>query len=159
MKRIIYSELDEKQKKLLDAASEIMETAYNPYSHFYVGAALLTVDDEIICGSNVENAAYGSTICAERAALVRANALGARMFESLAIVTRGENFKTAEPSASCGACRQMLYEASQVTGKDLEIIMANTDRSKIVIATINELLPMAFGPHDVGVDVKRYQKI
>ncbi len=152
-----YYSLTEIQQKLLQEAREALETAYNPYSHFYVGSALLSQDGQIITGSNVENAAYGSTICAERAALVRANAVGLRVFEKVAIIGRGEGFDTTEVTGPCGSCRQMLYEAAQVSERDLELIMATTKMDKIVVATIEELLPLAFGPRDLGIDIKKYQ--
>ncbi len=157
MLEIKYRELNLTQKKLLEKASEVMETAYNPYSHFYVGAALLSKKGKIITGSNVENAAYGSTICAERAAILRANAMGIRTFDKLAIIARGENFDTKEVTGPCGSCRQMLYESAQISEKNLEVIMSTTKRDKIIIATIEELLPLAFGPKDLGIDVKKYQ--
>lgn len=158
MKYVQYSDLTQVQKRLLDAADKAKENAYNPYSHFYVGAALLSQDGEIISGSNVENSAYGSTICAERSALLAANALGKRMINSLAIIVRGEDYKTQEPSAPCGACRQMIYEQSQISDKDIEILLSNTDKSKIIITTISELLPLAFGPKDLGIDISKYMK-
>ena len=157
MQEIQYEHLDAKQKMILDAAEQVMETAYNPYSHFYVGAAILAQNGEIFTGSNVENAAYGSTICAERSAILSANAHGIRKFDKIAIITRGEDFDTTEISASCGSCRQMLYESAQLSEKNLEIIMSTTKKEKIVIATIEELLPLAFGPKDLGIDIKRYQ--
>jgi len=157
MRRVKLEELTNTKRKLLDAAEKAMQNAYNPYSNFYVGAAILTQNGKIITGSNVENAAYGSTICAERMALGRANALGERMYDSIAIIARGESFDTKEITGPCGCCRQMLYEASQISGKDLEIILSTTKKDKIVTTTINELLPLAFGPVDLGVDIKKYQ--
>ena len=159
MTTISYNNLTEIQRKLLDAAEEVMETAYNPYSNFLVGAALLTLDEKIIAGSNVENAAYGSTICAERASLLRANAMGCRMFKSIAIIAKGQNFETKGVTAPCGSCRQMLYEFSQISEKNLEIIMATTKKEKIIISSINDLLPRAFGPKDLGINIKIYQRI
>lgn len=157
MQTIKYETLNQMQKTLLNEAAKAMETAYNPYSHFYVGAALLSQDGQIITGSNVENAAYGSTICAERAALVRANAMGIRTFGKVAIIARGEAFDVTEVTAPCGSCRQMLYEAAQISEADLEVIMATTQKDKIVLATIGELLPLAFGPRDLGIELKKYQ--
>lgn len=145
------------QQKVLDEAAKVMNTAYNPYSNFYVGAALLSQDGQIITGSNVENAAYGSTICAERAAILRANAMGIRTFDKIGIIARGEDFDTTEVTGPCGSCRQMLYESAQISEKNLELIMATTKKDKIVIATIEELLPLAFGPKNLGIDVKKYQ--
>jgi cytidine deaminase len=158
MKTIKFKDLTTEQKKLLKAAEKAMDTAYNPYSKFFVGAALLTRDNKIITGSNVENAAYGSTICAERAAILRANALGKRCFKSMALIAKGEDFDTKEVTAPCGACRQVLLEFSQISETDLSIIMSTTKKDKIVIASISELLPLNFGPKDIGIDIKHYQK-
>jgi len=157
MKELKYLELDKLEKKLLNEAKKVMKTAYNPYSKFYVGAAILSQDGRIITGSNVENAAYGSTICAERAAILRANALGVRSYDKVAIIAKGQDFDTTEVSAPCGSCRQMLYESSQISEKNLEIIMSTTKKDKIIIATIEELLPLAFGPKDLGIDIKKYK--
>jgi cytidine deaminase len=132
MRKIKYKDLNEIQKELLLNAEKVMETAYNPYSNFYVGAALLSSNNKIITASNVENSAYGSTICAERSAILKANSMGIRCFDKLAIITKGENYDTSEPSASCGSCRQVLFEFSQIYGKDLEIIMSNTKKDKII---------------------------
>ncbi|MGC8710216.1 MAG: cytidine deaminase [Candidatus Micrarchaeia archaeon] len=147
------------QVKLLDAAEEAMEKAYNPYSHFYVGAALLTADGKIITGANYENASYGNTICAERAALLKANAEGYRRFKAIAIIAKGENFDVDKPTAPCGACRQSIFEASQLSDFDIEVIMSNTKRDVIIIKKISELLPLAFGPLDLEVDIERYKGI
>lgn len=154
-----YEELEEIQKKLLDEAAEVMETAYNPYSHFYVGAAILAHDGQIITGSNFENASYGNTICAERAAILRANAMKIRTFDKMAIIARGEEFESTIITGPCGSCRQVLYESAQISENNLEVIMSTTKKDKIYIATIEELLPLAFGPRDLGIDVKRYQRI
>lgn len=151
-----YENLHDVQKKLLARAESVMKTAYNPYSHFYVGAAL-EHNWKIVTGSNVENAAYGSTICAERSAILRANSMGMRNFGRLAIIARGENFDTTEVTGPCGSCRQMIYELSQVSGKDIEIIMSTTKKDKIIIATINELLPLGFGPKELGANIDRYK--
>ena len=85
MREVKYKNLEEMQRRVLDEAAKVMNTAYNPYSNFYVGAALLSQDGQLITGSNVENAAYGSTICAERAAILRANAMGIRTFDKVSI--------------------------------------------------------------------------
>ncbi len=154
----MFENLPKDQQELINVAAAAMETAYNPYSLFYVGAALLSKDNQIIAGSNVENAAYGSCICAERAALVRANAMGHRQFKAIAIMARGEKEKTKEITAPCGSCRQMLYEAGQISGGDMEVLMSTTDKKKIIMSSIQELLPLAFGPKDLKIDIKKYQK-
>jgi cytidine deaminase len=157
MQEVCYDNLSDIWKDLILEAEKVRENAYNPYSKFYVGAALLSERRQIIGGANVENAAYGSTICAERSAILRANAMGIRSFSALAISARGENFDTTEVTGPCGSCRQMLFEASQILGRDLEILMTTTKRDKIIIATIEELLPLGFGPKELGIDVKKYQ--
>ena len=158
MKYTTYEKLSETQKKLLDEAEKVMENSYNPYSNFFVGAALLTQDNEIITGTNVENAAYSNCFCAERAAVVRANTTGCRKYKAIAVIAKGKDFNTEEVTAPCGSCRQMLYEASQISEHDLEVVMSTTKKDKIIISSISELLPLAFGPKDLGIDIKRYQK-
>ena len=158
MQIMTYDSLSPIQQKLVDEAAKVMEEAYNPYSHFFVGAALLAKTGEIITGANVENAAYGSSICAERSALLRANAMGIRQFKSLAIIVRGESFNVEEPSASCGSCRQMINEAAHLSEQNIEMILSNTQKTKIIVTSIEELLPMAFGPKDLNIDLTKYKK-
>jgi cytidine deaminase len=158
MNQISYHVLDSLSKQALDEAEEAMEKAYNPYSRFYVGAALFTNDGTIISGSNVENAALGPTICAERAAVVRANAMGVRSFKGIAVIARGEDFDTTEVTAPCGVCRQVLYETSQISEADLVVVLSTTRKDKIIVTTIKELLPLAFGPADLGLNVRNHQK-
>lgn len=153
-----YTDLKTEERLLIDAAAAAMKTAYSPYSKFSVGAALLTKDGEIVEGSNVENAAYGSTICAERVALLAANAKGKRNFVAMAIITKPEGGQTETPAAPCGACRQMLFEASQVGGSDIKILLSNTKKDKILITSVRKILPLAFGPADLGVDISKYSK-
>ncbi len=90
---------------LLKAAEEAWSRAYAPYSGFRVGAALLSRDGRIFTGANVENASYGLSLCAERAAVARAVTEGAREFEMVLLYTDGRR-----PVAPCGACRQFLFE-------------------------------------------------
>ncbi len=151
--------LKDYQTELLNAAEKAMEKAYNPYSNFYVGAALLTTDDKIITGANYENASYGNTMCAERSALLRANAEGYRKFKAIAIIARGENFDMDQPISPCGACRQSLFEASQISDVDIEVIMSNTKKDTVIIKKISELLPYAFGPLDLGVNIEKYKRV
>lgn len=144
MKETTYQLLEEQNKELLDAAEKAIETAYNPYSRFAVGAAILTSTGEVITGSNVENAAYGSTICAERAVVLRANAMGFKNFEKIAIIGKYRDEETEEITTPCGCCRQVISEFALFSGKNIEIIMSNTKKDRIMIANIDELLPLAF---------------
>ena len=96
---------------LVEKAFTMLDKSYVPYSHFPVGAALEGADGVIYTGCNVENAAYGSTLCAERTALVKAISEGCRSFTRLAVVGN-----SADYCWPCGACRQMLYEFSPGPG-------------------------------------------
>lgn len=155
--RITYQRLGAIEKRLIEEAERAMEKAYNPLSKFYVGAAILSHEGQIITGTNVENAAYGPTICAERSAIVKANSVGIRNFDKIAIIARGKDFDTKEVTGPCGTCRQVIYEFSSIYNKDIEVIMSTTKKDKIVIATIRELLPFGFGTADLGIDVSEYR--
>lgn len=120
--------------QLVEAARRVLTHAYAPYSHYRVGAALEAVDGTIHVGCNVENASYGLTICAERAAVTAAVAAGATRFRRVAIAV-----EAAEPAFPCGACRQVLFEFG-----DLEGISVGRDAT--VRWTLAELLPSGFGP-------------
>lgn len=152
-----YEKLPNEYKSLLSLAEEAMDTAYNPYSNFFVGAALLSPSGASVTGSNVENSAYGSTICAERSAIVRANAMDMRDFKAIAIIGKGKDFETKQVTAPCGSCRQMMYELFQVSGQKLDVVMSTTRKNKIIVASIEDLLPLAFGPRDLGIDIERYK--
>jgi cytidine deaminase len=152
-----YGLLTAAQKELVDAAAEATKNAFAPHSHFLVGAAIKTKAGLIVPGSNYESSSYGLTICAERAAIFDANNHKIRDLEMIAIVTAFEDRPTEEPSFSCGACRQLIYDASQIYGTNIGIITSNTSKSKIFIATIRDLMPWGFGPVDLGVDVKKYR--
>ena len=126
---------------LINLAFTMLERSYVPYSHFPVGAALLCDDGAVFTGCNVENAAYGSCICAERTALVKAVSEGRRGgFVSLAVVGRGEDY-----CWPCGACRQMLYEFAP----ELVVLVARGD-GDFVRTTLSELLPHGFGPSSLN---------
>ena len=125
-------------EKLLEMAVEMMNYSYVPYSHYPVGAALLGMDGKVYTGCNVENAAYGNTLCAERTALCKAVSEGAREFEAIAIAARGS------APFPCGACRQSLYEFAP----DLRVLVI-WDGS-VRKTTLRELLPEGFGPSSLG---------
>ena len=117
---------------LVDLAFSMMERSYVPYSRFPVGAALLCAGGQVFTGCNVENAAYGSTICAERTAIVKAVSEGCREgWTAIAIAGLGEDF-----CWPCGACRQMLYEFAP----GLRVLAARGD-GEFKAVTLSELLP------------------
>ncbi len=132
------------QSKLLDAAAQAMENAHNPYSHYYVGAAVLADGNRIFKGCNFENAAFNDSIHAEMAAISAANTAGYRRIRAIAVISREKNGKTKVPATPCGICRQIIFESSRRSGIDVEVIMSNTDRSKIAVMRISQLLPFAF---------------
>jgi cytidine deaminase len=120
--------------KLIDAARAAQRRAYAPYSNFHVGAALESEDGTIYTGCNVENASYGLTICAERAAICAAVTAGARKFRRAVVVSDVD-----PPAAPCGACRQVLAEFGQ------ELRIDAVGPAGTVSWTIAQLLPAAFG--------------
>lgn len=124
---------------LVELARKMRERAYVPYSHFPVGAALLGTDGRVFTGCNVENAAYGSSLCAERTALVKAVSEGQRAFTALAIAGSGQDY-----CWPCGACRQMLYEFAP----GLRLLVAN-GAGEYITCTLDQLLPHGFGPQNL----------
>ena len=124
-------------QELVERAFTMLERAYVPYSHFPVGAALLCADGTVFTGCNVENAAFGSTICAERTALLKAISEGHREdFIKLAVVGNSTDY-----CWPCGACRQMLYEFAP----GLRVLAARGDGA-FDTATLDQLMPHGFGP-------------
>lgn len=128
------------ERELVAMALAMREKAYAPYSKFRVGAALECADGTVYGGCNVENAAYGSCICAERTALVKAVSEGQRKFVRIAVA--GDSTDYCWP---CGSCRQMLREF----GTELIVLVANRDGA-YEAHTLAELLPHSFGPETLG---------
>ena len=123
-----------KIQELLRKANEALKNSYAPYSGYRVGAALLTKTGKVYTGSNIENASYGLTICAERVALFNAVNKGEREFIAIAIVSDDPS----TPPFPCGACRQVLAEFSP----SMEIIVKKGD--EVIIKNLKELLPYSF---------------
>ncbi len=121
-------------KVLRDTAFAAMENAYAPYSRFRVGAAVRTKSGEIVAGCNVENAAYGEALCAERVAIAAAVARGMKEFEEIAIASESD-----EPAAPCGSCRQTMSEFAP----DLKVT-SYASNGKQVTWRLSDLLPEAF---------------
>jgi cytidine deaminase len=124
---------------LIAAARAARDQAYAPYSRFHVGAAVLTATGDIIPGCNIENAAYPSTMCAERVALHNAYAHGARHIVALAVIA-----DTPGPVSPCGGCRQVMAELCP----GAVIFLANT-AGVWVETSLPQLLPGAFDPNDL----------
>ncbi|MBR6329468.1 MAG: cytidine deaminase [Lachnospiraceae bacterium] len=129
--------------KLVTAALEARNNSYSPYSHYRVGAALLTKDGSIFTGCNIENSSYGLTCCAERVALFNAVSKGEREFEALAIAggAEDEEDELSGYAFPCGACRQVM---SEFAGEDLRILVVRST-SDVKEYTLGQLLPESFG--------------
>ena len=129
---------DDLKEKLVQAAIDVRQWAYAPYSGYRVGAALLADSGEIYDGVNVENAAFPTGTCAERAAIFTAVSQGERQFSAIAVVS-------SNGGAPCGACRQVLAEF----GLDTIVFVADDQGRIQQETTVKELLPGAFGPGDL----------
>jgi len=127
-------------KKLAKIAIDARENAYVPYSKFKVGAAVITEDDSIFTGCNIENASYGATNCAERTAIFKAISEGHKKIKAIAIV--GDMSTHTYP---CGICRQVIVEFAT---RDIDIILVKNEEDYI-IKTMEEILPGAFTKEDL----------
>lgn len=127
-------------EKLIELAKEAREKAYVPYSHFKVGACVLTDDGKIYKGCNIENASYGLTNCAERTALFNAYTNGDTKLKAIAVVA-----DTDGPVSPCGACRQVMLELG---GEDMTVVLSNL-KGDYVVTTVKDLLPGAFSSKDL----------
>lgn len=122
---------------LIERAIQIREKAYTPYSKFKVGAALLTEDDEIFVGCNIENASYPVGCCAERVAIFNAISAGKRNFKAMAVVAN-----TDAPVSPCGSCRQVM---SEFFSNSMPIYLSNINKD-VLETNIEQLLPGSFQP-------------
>ncbi|HPE94436.1 MAG TPA: cytidine deaminase [Bacillota bacterium] len=130
---------------LAKAALEAVKNAYAPYSHYTVGAALLTAQGRIYTGCNIENAAYGPSVCAERTALFKAVSEGEREFEAIA-VAGGKDGECVEYFMPCGVCRQVLAEFC----KSDFVICAVCSGAPTKFYTLAQLLPYMFSKKSIG---------
>ena len=129
---------DEMREKLIQVAIKAREWAYAPYSNYLVGAALLTHSGRIYDGVNIENAAYPTTMCAERVAVFKAVSEGEHQFVALAVVT-------SNGGTPCGSCRQVMSEF----GLEMKVLIANDRGDLLQEVSLEELLPGAFRPADL----------
>lgn len=132
-------------KELMEQAIEVRKRAYTPYSHYQVGAALLSKSGKVFLGCNVENAAYSPGICAERTAFVKAVSEGEREFQAIAVIggAVGGPLELAPP---CGICRQVMREFCD---PDTFEIVLGTSTEDYQIYTLSQLLPLSFGPENL----------
>ena len=129
----------EQETDLAQRAGQARQWAYAPYSNYQVGAALLTASGKVYDGVNVENAAYPSTICAERTAVVKAVSEGERDFVAIAV-------SSTNGGSPCGACRQVLAEF----GLDTVVLLVDGGDTITARTTMRDLLPHAFGPSELA---------
>lgn len=133
-------------KELIGKAIEARRKSYSPYSHYQVGAALLTAEGQIVAGCNIENAAYGPSNCAERTAFFKAVSEEVRDFAAIAIVGSPEGEKVTQYAYPCGVCRQVMREFCEPS--QFQIIVAKSEEDYRVM-TLEELLPESFGPENL----------
>lgn len=115
-----------------------MQNSYSPYSHYKVGAALLSRSNKVYQGSNVENAGYTASVCAERTAIFKAVTNGEREFVAIAVAT-------VNGGAPCGICRQVMREFS----RDMTIVIGSSQTGKYRVTSLSDLLPDSFGPENL----------
>ena len=129
-------------RKLITLAANVMENSYSPYSRFKVGAAVECSDGTVFTGCNIENAAFGVTMCAEAAAVASAVSAGKLKFKRIAIATEGSTYYFP-----CGTCRQILSEFSP----EVEVLCSRAD-GRYVSYSLTALLPMAMGKEQKGLE-------
>lgn len=150
-----FADLGVSDKRLIEAAREVSANAYAPYSGFAVGAAVRTKSGAVHVGANLENASYGIGMCAEVAAITRANSSGDYNIQTIAVI----GHKFTEPRdftqivTPCGRCRQLIFEAAQIGGFDVRVLSCSGDLVESVLeANVSDLLPEAFGPKNLGLE-------
>jgi homotetrameric cytidine deaminase len=146
IRKVRYMLSQDTIQTLIMNAEKVRAKAYAPYSHYAVGAALLTEDNTIFTGCNVENASYGATICAERNAIHTAIAAGYRRFQAIAIVGGNTNAPITQYAYPCGICRQVMTEFAP---PNFKIIIAKTP-TDFQLYTLEDLLPQTFTPPDTA---------
>ena len=139
-----YEELTDADRELIDKAKDATQTSYAPFSKFCVGAAARLSDGTIVTGSNQENAAFPSSLCAERTALFYANArYPEKSVEELAIAAYAHGTFLKSPIPPCGACRQVILGVEERYGRPIRILLFG-EEGTYVVDSIKALLPMQF---------------
>jgi len=142
-------ELTEEEQKLIDSAKSACNNAYAPYSQFNVGAALLLDDGSIVIGSNQENAAYPSGLCAERVAIFSVmNNNPTAKIKKIAVTARKATSNGFIPAAPCGGCRQVMLEQEQKQNENIEVLFSHEDKW-VRTSSIKQLLPFSFNKNSL----------
>jgi cytidine deaminase len=146
-------ELDSESKYLAHKAKDATTHAYAPYSKFCVGAAVLLEDGTIVTGTNQENAAYPSGMCAERVALFAVSSLHPdKVITKIAVVAKRKGGKEVVPATSCGPCRQVMLEFEQRQEKPIEVVMQSQEHKWILAPSAESLLPFCFSKSNLHQD-------
>lgn len=139
------SEMQEKDRLLMDLARKSLDNAYAPYSNFRVGAGILLANGEQIGGSNQENAAYPVCICAERVALSAAASQYPKVpILTIAVTAKSKRIKITEPISPCGTCRQFMCEVEQKFQQDIRVLLQGEKGPIYELANAKALLPLSF---------------
>jgi cytidine deaminase len=149
LESIIYEyqldELDSAEKELITAANKASTQAYAPFSHFHVGAAVLLSNGQMITGSNQENAAYPSGICAERTALFASgHQFPNEAVTTIAIAANSEDHDVSQPVTPCGACLQVISESERRANKPIRILLYGQAGKVYVCQGVKTLMPLVF---------------
>ena len=144
IKHCQLDELSVADRELIEQAMKATDNAYAEYSHFYVGAALRLANGRIVIGSNQENAAFPSGLCAERTAVFSAQAnFPDQSIEALALVARNDNGLIDNPVTPCGACRQVLLGVEERYGRPMRVLMYGKS-GVYSVGSVKDLLPLSF---------------
>ncbi|MDC3305991.1 cytidine deaminase [Flavobacteriales bacterium] len=139
------SELSEQEQQLVANAKSALKTAYAPYSGFLVGASVLLENGEIINGSNQENVAYPSGLCAERVALFYAGAKHPDVkVKTIAVSVLSKNFEVTDVISPCGACRQVMAEYEEKQEEAIKVILHSPNDDVLIANRVEDLLPFMF---------------
>ena len=144
------NDLNDDDKQLLNAAREVTRKAYAPYSNFQVGAVAKLNNDELISGTNQENASYPVGICAERVLLASASMLQTDVpIKTMAIAYHNLNGQSDHPVSPCGMCRQYIAEYETRTKQPIRLILSGMDGKVFIVEKAGHLLPLSFGSEDL----------
>jgi len=140
-----WKELPVQDQILVDRALEAMQAAYAPYSKFKVGASVRLDNDAIVTGSNQENSAYPSGLCAERVVLFHVGAnYPKQAVQTLCIVAEGDLIPSEKLLSPCGACRQVMLETENRQNNKIRVIIVNQDNRALILNSVIDLLPFGF---------------
>lgn len=144
--RLNLEDLSQSEQEMVRRAREVSDHAYAPYSKFKVGAAAILENGEVVLGSNQENIAFPSGLCAERVALFAAGANYPEItVESLVIVAKGELLKPGAVLSPCGSCRQVMCETENRQERPFRVVLVSEDDVVTVFNSASDLLPLTFG--------------